>query len=100
MIPHSASGFVEWRWSQFEPLFADLRTRSLTKGNVSNWLADWSRIAEYVEETYWRLYVATNVNTQDQIAESAYETFLNETQPAIRDAEQELKKKLIHSQLE
>jgi oligoendopeptidase F len=100
MLPPTAVEFLSWAWPQIEPYFTDLKSRPLTDQSVERWLADWSRLAELVEESYWRLYVATTINTTDRDAQHLFATFLEVTQPAARSVEQTLKIRLLDSGLE
>jgi len=99
-LPPTAVEFLTWPWQKIEPYFTDLRSRLLTAQSVGEWLADWSRLAELMEESYWRLYVATTTNTTDQDTQQRFSTFLDVTQPAARIAEQMLKTRLLGSGLE
>src|SRR6266545_853519 len=51
-------------------------------------------------ETEQRRYVATTVNTDDKDAEQRYYTFLEKIFPAAQAAEQQIKQKLLSSELE
>jgi len=99
-LPATALAFMAWRWPQIEPYFVDLERRALNDQTVGAWLADWSRVAELIEESYWRLYVATSANTNDEETQGLFSVFLDETQPAVRAVEQRLKQKLLASGLE
>ena len=63
-LPQSANAFTSW--AQAEPFIQDLLARKLTLATLAAWLADWTRLARLVLETYQRLYVATTVDTEDQ----------------------------------
>lgn len=99
-LPPSALDCMSWEWPQFEPYFADLAARPLTAANVAEWLADWSRLAELHDEAYWRLYVATTLNTADQQTQQRYEYFVEHVRPPIQQAENGLKQKLLDSGLQ
>lgn len=98
-LPKTALEFMSWPWAQIEPYYQELAGRPINAGNVSGWLADWSRLSKMVYETYWRLHVATTLDTTDWEAEGRYNTFLDEIQPASQAAEQKLKEKLLASGL-
>jgi oligoendopeptidase F len=91
---------LNWSWSQIEPYYTDLAARALSANNVAQWLADWTRINELVEEMYARLNVATTVNTADKESEERYRAFLDNIFPPALAAEQKLKEKLLASGLE
>ncbi len=99
-LPRTAVDFLSWHWAQIEPYYADLASRAVTERTADGWLADWSRIAELLEESFWRLYVATTTDTSNAQAQALYSAFIDETQPAARVAEQKLKQKLIGSGIE
>ncbi len=98
LLPQSADEFTSW--AQAEPFVQDLLARTITPATLDAWLADWTRLARLVLETYQRLYVATTVDTEDQEAERRYYTFLEEIFPASQAAEQQLKLQLLASGLE
>ncbi|HXV44983.1 MAG TPA: M3 family oligoendopeptidase [Anaerolineae bacterium] len=99
-LPQGATALSQWSWSQIEPYYHDLATRPLDRNNVSNFLMDWTRLSERVDEMQARLLVATTLNTTDQEAERRYHTYLDEVYPAAEAAEQRLKEKLLGSGLE
>ena len=98
-IPNTTHEFIHWSWGQIEPYFQDLLDRPLNSTNVSRWLADWTRLADLLEETYARLSVATTVDTTDDEAEQSYKRFLDEIYPPAQSMEQKLKEKLLDSGL-
>jgi len=99
-LPESADVFMEWSWSELEPVYADLHTRDLTADTVQSWLLDWSRLSRVVSEIGARLYVALTRDTTDQAAEQRYFTFVEVIQPAAAAAEQTLKERLLASGLQ
>jgi len=99
-LPQNAIDFMDWPWSKIEPYFQDLAGRSLDSSNVSAWLSDWSRLAELLQETHQRLYVAITVDTTDQEAKRRHDAFLDEIYPKSQAAEEELKKRILDSGLE
>ena len=98
-LPKTAHEVMDWEWAQFEPYAKELETRQLTAANVDGWLADWSHLAELVDEVYARLYVATTVDTTDAEAERLYNRFLDDIFPQAMAAEQKLKEKLLAAAL-
>jgi hypothetical protein len=70
LLPQSADAFTSW--AQAEPFVQDLLARTITPATLDAWLADWTRLARLVLETYQRLYVATTVDTEDQESERRY----------------------------
>ncbi|MDI6696977.1 MAG: M3 family oligoendopeptidase [Anaerolineales bacterium] len=99
-LPTSAIEFMDWDWPQIEPYYQELENRRLDADHVDAWLADWSRIAELIYETYQRHYVAITVDTTNEATKKRYDHFVDEIQPQAQAAEQKLKEKLIASGLE
>jgi len=99
-LPSTAQELIDWTWDQVAPHFQDLESRPLSAGNVDEWLTDWTRLGEKLEELYSRLSVATSVNTADKEADERMNRFLDGIFPNAMAAEQKLKEKLLASQLE
>lgn len=99
-LPKTVFEFMEWTWPQIAPHFDDLAAQPLNSDEVADWLADWTHLSLLLQETYWRLYVATTVNTADEQAQCKFHAFLDDIYPNAQAAEQILKKKLLESCLE
>lgn len=98
-LPTSAAEFMDWSWAQIQPYYVALNSRSLTPETIGTWLADWSRLSELVDETRERLYVATTRNTADEAIQKRYEQFLDVISPPSQEADQQLKQRLLDSNL-
>jgi oligoendopeptidase F len=98
-LPVSPASILALTWPDYEPYFEELQARPLTEENVEPWLNDWSRLAATVDEQYWRLFIATTVNTADGAVEEALNKYIEDLQPAVKIAEQKLKDKLLASGL-
>ena len=98
-LPTEAASILVLTWSDYEPFYEELESRPLSVENIEAWLNDWSRVAETADEHYWRLYIATTVDTADQAVEDQFNTYIEEIQPAVKTAEQKLKEKLLASGL-
>ena len=98
-LPIDAKSILALQWSEYEPYYQELEARELSKENIAAWLDDWSRLAETADEHYWRLFIATTVNTADPLSKEAFDTYIENIQPAIKRAEQSLKDKLLASGL-
>lgn len=99
-LPNNGIDFSTWSWSEIEPYFQELISRSIDSANVNSWLEDWSHLSELFSDAYARLYVATTVDTTDKQAEQRFQNFLDSIFPPFQEGEQKLKEKLIASQLE
>ena len=98
-LPNDAKGILDWPWDRIEPYYKNLEQRALSEAGLEHWLANWSRIAELVDEISNRLYVATTVDTADQKAEDLYHRFLADIFPKYEEHQQRLKQKLVTSGL-
>lgn len=99
-LPKTVEELMNSRWETFEPVYNELATRPLDAKNLDQWMADWSRVAEKVDEFYWRLYAEHTCHTADEAIDKQYNHFLEEVFPKYRAAEQKLKEKLLASKLE
>ncbi len=94
-LPSDPQVLKHWSWAEFEPYYRDLVERNVTADVVEEFLSDWTRINELVEETFSRLHVTMTRNTADKKAEELYHTFLDNVFPPSEEAEQKLKNKLL-----
>ena len=98
-LPTDAKSILALKWTDYEPYYQELEARQLSEENIQNWLDDWSTLAATADEHYWRLYIATTVNTADEQVEEQYNTYIEEIQPHTKTAEQKLKDKILASGL-
>jgi len=98
-LPTDAKSILALTWTDYEPYYQELEARELSGKNIEAWLDDWSRLAATVDEQYWRLYIATTVDTANPATEEAFTRYVEELQPAVKTAEQRLKDKLLASEL-
>ncbi|MBN2387792.1 MAG: M3 family oligoendopeptidase [Anaerolineales bacterium] len=99
-LPTTPEELIAWTWPEIEPHFSNLGDRLLEAGTVQEWLTDWTRLGEKLEELYARLALATAVNTADQEADARMNAFLDGIFPNAMAADQKLKEKLLASGLE
>ncbi len=99
-IPTTFDEFQYWGWDRIEPFYKALEARELNEANVIDWLTDWAKIGNLIDETYSRLYVGTTVDTTDEETERRFNAYLEEVVQPVRVAEQTLKEKLLASGLE
>lgn len=98
-LPTDTKSILAYQWADYEPYYADLEKRSLNADNIEEWLNDWSTLAQTADEHYWRLQIATTVNTADPTIEEAFNQYIEKIQPSVKTAEQKLKDKLLASGL-
>ena len=98
-LPASKDSILALTWKDLEPYYKELESRPLTAQNIQSWLADWSRLAGTADEQYWRLYIATTVNTADPVSDEQFNKYVEAMQPLVKIAEQKLKDKLLASGL-
>lgn len=98
-LPTDAESILALTWNDYKSFYKELEARPLSNETIEAWLNDWSRVAETADEQYWRLYIATTVDTADPAIEGAYNKYIEDIQPAVKTAEQKLKDKIIASGL-
>src|SRR5512144_3132549 len=98
-LPTDKESILALTWKDLEPYYQELELRPLNSGNIQAWLNDWSRLAQTADEQYWRLNIATTVNTADATIEEQFNRYVDEMQPLVKTAEQKLKDKLLASGL-
>ena len=99
-LPPITGILLQWGWNDLQGYYQDLQTRSLDAASLAEWLTDWTRLAECLDELYTRLYLATTLNTADEDAKNRLDAFLDQVFPPAMQAEQQLKEKLLRSRLE
>jgi oligoendopeptidase F len=92
--------FQAWGWDRIEPYFQELEARDLTEGNVVQWLEDWLKINDLIDESFARLSVAMTLDTTDEETEKRYNAYLEDILQPTNIAAQRLKEKLLASKLE
>ncbi|MEO0080597.1 MAG: M3 family oligoendopeptidase [candidate division WOR-3 bacterium] len=98
-LPRDAAQILDWDWPRFEPYYQELASRRLSKESVVQFLSDWTRLRDLLDEMFARLNVAKDSNTADKQAEARYNRYLDEIYPKMMPEEQRLKKKLLESGL-
>ena len=99
-LPPTAESFQDLNWSQIEPYYQDLAARLVNASTIKDWLSDWSRLSELLDETLQRFYVSTTRDTADPQAEKLYKSFLDGIYPTAQAADYKLKTILLESGLE
>jgi len=98
-LPKSSLEVLDWSWEKYQPFVDDLGNRELTADNIHQYLIDWTRFYELVMESYMRLYLATSMDTTDEVAQKKFHAFLDEIYPPALVALQKFKEKLLVSSL-
>ena len=83
------------RWETFLPYYEELLARPLTPATTRQWLADWSKLSQLIQEVLRQAYVDKSIDTTDPVKEQAYLDYINEVAPPARLAEQVLKERLL-----
>lgn len=96
-LPIESDSILALQWTDYEPYYSNLAERTLSADAIEEWLDDWSILAATADEQYWRLEIATTVNTADKDMEERYERYTQDIQPKAKTAEQKLKDKLLAS---
>lgn len=99
-LTRDVQDFQYWGWDKIAPYFHDLDSRSLTEANVVQWLEDWTKINDLIDESFSRLSVAVTVDTTDEATEQRYNAYMEEILQPAQVAAQKLKEKLLASGLE
>ncbi len=99
-LPQHIEDFMTLEWDGIKPFYAELEGEAVTPGNLTEWLAGWTRLYNRLEETGTRLYLAMAVDTADPEAERRFHDFLENVFPKTEAADQALKQKLLDSGLE
>jgi len=96
-LPTDIREFMAWQWEQIGPYYEELATRLLNAERLTQWLRDWTRLSDLVDETKMRLYVESSRHADDAAVQERWDDFLNAVYPPAQEAEQRLKQKLLAS---
>lgn len=96
----AAPDFIAWTWVDIEPRYAALQSMPVTEHTVEQFLADWTALADRVQELGQRLKVASDANTADTDVAERYQSFVKDISPRVEEAEQRLKEKVLSSGLQ
>ena len=89
----------DWKWDDYEPFFDHLLNEDINKENIETWMKDWSDLSELIGEVGTDVYVSTTVDTTDEEAKKRFHTFLEDISENSSTKNQELKKKLLDSDI-
>jgi oligoendopeptidase F len=96
----SPKSFLSLPWSDIAPLYEALESYDLVAENAADWLAQWSRLRELVQERGATLRIESVKDTNDSEAEAGLREFLGQVYPEAVKADQALIAKLLASKLE
>ena len=88
---------MNWTWADYEPHYNALKSTEVTSENAEAWLKDWTKLSDLLGEVGNRLYVATSVNTADEVSEKQLQTYLRDIAENSNAEEELLRQKLIAS---
>src|SRR3990170_5016679 len=99
-LPQRWDEFSEWGWERIAPYANDLIGRQVVSETLETWLADWSKLACLLTETFNRLQIRTTTHTDDEEGKARFKSYSEEVMPNSRTFEQAMRVKLLESGLE
>ena len=94
-IPDSPAAFKDATWEQILPYYEDLASRLLDRGNVEEWLADWSRFESLLSEAGALASFEYSCDTSDPVRESAQLRFGTQISPKAHEQRVRLERRLV-----
>ena len=61
----TSTEFMSLGWEKIQPFYQGLQDIELTEGYLEAWMEQWSDLRKLVDETYARLSLAVNLDTED-----------------------------------
>ena len=77
--------FTNATWADIAPRFDELADAPLSLDNVESWLQAWSDLHVAINEAVARAWVAYTVNTNDKVAEEAYNRLTGQVEPNVHE---------------
>ena len=99
-LPKDTAEAFDWGAEQYQPYLDALVKQELTADTLASWMQNWSTIAKLMAEVHNRLYVATNQDTTDAVAENRLKAFYASVYPLMAVYGDTLNHKLLDSGLE
>ncbi len=99
-LPKSVENSLGWKWDEFFPFYEDLLIRKLTEENLHQWMCDWNSIQCFFEEIKSTLYISYTQDTRNDFNSKNYKEFSSLVEINVSQMNQQLKEKLIESELE
>lgn len=94
-LPATIEELGEPAWESYRPYYEELQQRQVSAATTRQWLADWSQLARAAHETIAMLYIEKSLDTADEEKERRFLRFIDDVQPKIVVAEQNLREKLL-----
>lgn len=94
-FPTTISEIDVRQWQTFAPYFEALQHQPLTQQTVHQWLSDWSKLSEAIEEAISFAYIEKSIDTADAEKEAVFLDMINEVIPQAQVADQALREKLL-----
>lgn len=83
------------KWETFAAFYDPLLAQDVDESNYQQWLADWSYVSRIAYEASSHTYIQYTLDTADKAATETYFAMLDNIQPNLRRAEQQLSEKLL-----
>lgn len=94
-IPESPDAFKDAVWDDVLPFYEELAARPLDRGNVEQWLADWSRFESLLSEASALASFAYTCDTSDPEREAAQLRFGTQISPKAQEQRVRLQERLV-----
>jgi oligoendopeptidase F len=94
-LPATSAGFTEATWEAVAPYYEELSARRLDRGNVEEWLRDWSDFESMLAEAAALAHFAYSCNTADAASERAQLRFASEIDPKADEQRARLQRRLV-----
>jgi oligoendopeptidase F len=94
-IPDSPDVFKDATWEEVLPYYEALASRPLDRGNVEEWLADWSRFESLLSEAGALASFEYSCDTTDPARESAQLRFGTQIAPKAQEQRVRLESRLV-----
>jgi len=94
-LPASPDAFAGASWPDISPYYEELATRPLLRDNVVEWLANWSRLEELIDEAGTLAMIAYTGDTADPEKEKTHLRFSAEIFPQAHEQSVRLAKRLL-----
>jgi len=94
-LPDSPAAFSNAGWTDISPYYEELAVAPLSRDNVEQWLANWSRLEELIDEAGTLAMVAYTGDTADAEKEKAHLRFSTEVFPQAHEQSVRLSRRLI-----